>query len=204
MALPSVFVNLVGEHAGSSWREQLPALSTRTTLLREVAPLDAAALAHYLAVPEVQRYLPIGPADAPGFARFIRWVRRERRAGRHVCFAVVPRSSGRAEGLFQLWPIAPGFSTAEMGAALGTSLWGTGTFRECAAAVIDFAIDTLGVRRLECRAATANARGAAALRRLGAVAEGTLRECFECPGGYLDHTMFSVLAHDWRAARGRA
>jgi RimJ/RimL family protein N-acetyltransferase len=166
-------------------------------VLREIEPSDAAPLAAALAVPDVQRYLPIGPTDEAGFAKFIRWVRREREEGRYVCFAVVPRASPKAAGIFQLWPIEPGFGTAEMGFALARSLWGTGLFYECASTVIDFAIGTLGVRRLECRSATANVRGAAALRRLGAKAEGTLRACFQCPDGYLDHTMWSLLASEW-------
>jgi RimJ/RimL family protein N-acetyltransferase len=177
-------------------------LETPLVTLREVAPEDAASLAASLGTPEVQEYLPLGPVDQAGFAMFIRWVRRERHAGRYLCFAVVPREANDACGLFQLWPIEPGFGTAEMGFALSSSFWGTGVFRESASAVIDFAIDTLGVRRLECRSATANARGSAALKKLGATAEGTLRECFLCPGGYLDHTMWSLLASEWRASRG--
>ncbi|MGE5814595.1 MAG: GNAT family N-acetyltransferase [Acidobacteriota bacterium] len=203
MALPSVAAAGNGGNRGrASWRAELPTLALPRVTLREVLPEDAAPLAASLSTPEVQEFLPLGPTDEAGFARFIRWVRRERRAGRYVCFALVPRDTGTASGLFQLWPIEPGFGTAEMGFALASSLWGTGVFQESAAAIVDFAIDTLGVRRLECRSATANARGSAALRKLGAVAEGTLRECFRCPGGYLDHMMWSLLASEWRAARG--
>ena len=70
---------------------------------------------------EVLRYLPPGPTTAEQFVRFIKWVRRERRAGRYLCFAVVPRGHRTAAGLFQLWPIEPGFGTAEMGFALDRS-----------------------------------------------------------------------------------
>jgi RimJ/RimL family protein N-acetyltransferase len=189
-------------HSADGWRSQVPTLSTPRALLREIAPNDAESLASALGTPEVQQYLPIGPADAAGYAQFIRWVRGERRAGRYICFAVLPGAYPTAAGLFQIWPIEPGFATAEMGFALGRSLWGTGLFQECAAAVIDFAIDTLGVRRIECRSATDNVRGAAALRKLGAVPEGTLRECFLCPGGFLDHTMWALLAREWRKGRG--
>lgn len=162
---------------------------------------DARPLAAALGHPEVQKYLPVGPTTVEHFARFIRWVRRERRAGRYLCFAVVPRGWATAAGLFQLWPIEPGFGTAEMGFALDQALWGTGAFIDCATVVADFAFDTLGVRRLECRSAVPNARGTAALLKLGAAQEGMLRKCFPCPAGLLDHTMWSILADEWRERR---
>lgn len=189
--------------ARPTWRAALPLLNTRTAVLREVTPRDAGPLAATLGRPEVQQYLPVGPTSEEQFAQFIRWVRRERHTGRYLCFAVVPRERRIAVGLFQLWPIEPGFGTAEMGFALDPSVWGTGMFTDCATAVVDFAFETLGVRRLECRSAVPNERGAAALLKLGAVAEGTLRECFPCPGGMLDHTMWSILVHEWRQARTR-
>ena len=67
--------------------------------------------------------------------------------------------------------------------------------------VIDFAIETLGVRRLEARAAADNSRANGALRKLGAVQEGVLRRCFLVDGQYRDHTMWSILADEWASTR---
>jgi RimJ/RimL family protein N-acetyltransferase len=190
----------------AAWRSALPALITRTAILREVTDRDARSLAVAMTKPAVRQYLPDGPTTEEEFSKFIRWVRRARCNGRYVCFAVVPHGRKTAEGLFQLWPVEPGFRTAEMGFALAETLWGTGTFIDCATAVIDFAVDTLNVRRLEYRSAVPNGRGAAALLKLGAVPEGTLRQCFSCPAGLFDHTMWSILVGDWRplgARRGR-
>jgi [ribosomal protein S5]-alanine N-acetyltransferase len=191
--------------ARSAWRAALPAIETWSAVLREVEASDARPLCIALGRPEVWQHLPIGPSTPSGFARFIRWVRRERLAGRYLCFAVVPRGHRAAAGLFQLWPIEPGCRTAEMGCALDPTLWGTGTFLDCATAVVDFAFGPLGVRRLECRSAVTNERGAAAMCKLGAVREGTLRDCFECPAGPVDHIMWSILAKEWRpdGARNR-
>jgi RimJ/RimL family protein N-acetyltransferase len=183
------------------WRVALPVLRTRTAVLREVANRDTAALTVAMSRPEVRRYLPLGPTTEEQFSRFIRWVRRERRAGRYVCFTVVPHGCKTAAGLFQLWPVEPGFGVAEMGFALDQALWGTDTFIDCATAIVDFAVDVLAVRRLECRSAVTNTRGTAALQKLGAVQEGTLRRCFQCPEGLLDHTIWSILVDDWRHRR---
>lgn len=205
MALPSGITHArTGAERSPSrvaWRAALPVLRTRTAVLREVTSGDARSLSSALSTPQVAQYLPVGPTTEEQFARFIRWVRRERRGGRYVCFAVVPHDRRTAAGLFQLWPIEPSFDTAEVGFALDEALWGTGTFIDCATAIIDFAVDALDVHRLECRSAVTNARGTRALLKLGAVPEGTLRRCFRCPAGLLDHTMSSILAEDWRERR---
>lgn len=194
-------VTSVGLSATPLWRQSLPRLVAPTTSLREVVVRDCEPLAAAIGNAEVLHYLPPGPTTAEQFVRFIKWVRRERRAGRYLCFAVVPRGHRTAAGLFQLWPIEPGFGTAEMGFALDPALWGTGTFIDAATAVLDFAFETLHVRRLEFRSATSNGRGTGALVKLGAMPEGTLRSCFPCTSGVLDHTIWSLLSDEWRASR---
>ena len=67
--------------------------------------------------------------------------------------------------------------------------------------VVDFAIETLGVLRLEARAAVANGRGNGALRKLGAVQEGVLRRSFLKNGQFLDQVLWSILAEDWRQTK---
>lgn len=187
------------------WRAALPVLESSRVVLREPRASDATALAASLGLAEVQEYLPPGPSTAHEFRKFIAWAKRERRAGRYMTFAVVAKDTDTPIGLFQIWPVEPGFETAEWGFALARLHWGTGLFLEAARLVVDFAAGTLGVKRLEARAAVPNGRGNAALRKLGAVSEGVLRKCFRCRSGYLDHMMWSILAEDWlsRAADER-
>ena len=97
--------------------------------------------------------------------------------------------------------LEPGFATAEWGFALGSAFWGTGMFVDGAEMVVDFAIETLGVRRLEARAAVANGRGNGALRKLGAVQEGVLRRSFLKNGQFLDQMLWSILSEEWRQAK---
>jgi RimJ/RimL family protein N-acetyltransferase len=71
-------------------------------------------------------------------------------------------------------------------------------FSDGARLVLDFAFDTIGVHRLEARAAVQNARGNAALRKLGAVQEGVLRRSFLRNGQYLDQALWAILDEDWQ------
>jgi RimJ/RimL family protein N-acetyltransferase len=185
----------------SDWRESLPVMTGSRVTLRELEIQDAASLFAMLTPEEVSRFISPPPSTVDGFERFITWARAERAAGRYTCFAVVPHGMETAIGLFQVRQLEPGFATAEWGFAIGSSFWGTGMFIDGGQMVVDFAVETLGVRRLEARAAVANGRGNGALRKLGAVQEGVLRRSFLKNGQHLDQMLWSILAEEWREAK---
>jgi ribosomal-protein-serine acetyltransferase len=74
-------------------------------------------------------------------------------------------------------------------------------FLDAAEMVVNFAVDIIGVQRLEARAAVANGRGNGALRKLGAVQEGVLRRSFLKNGQFLDQMLWSILGAEWRQAK---
>jgi RimJ/RimL family protein N-acetyltransferase len=185
----------------SDWRDGLPVMSGERVTLRELELADAPSLFAMLTTEEVSRFISPPPTTVEGFERFITWARAERAAGRYTCFAVVPHGMTSAIGLFQVRQLEPGFATAEWGFALGSAYWGTGMFLDGGRLVVEFAIETLGVRRLEARAAVANGRGNGALRKLGAVQEGVLRRSFLKNGQHLDQMLWSILSEEWRQTK---
>ena len=66
---------------------------------------------------------------------------------------------------------------------------------------MDFSFETIGVHRLEARAAVQNGRGNGALRKVGAVQEGVLRKSFLRDGEYLDQVLWTIVDEDWRQAK---
>ena len=74
-------------------------------------------------------------------------------------------------------------------------------FQDGAELVLDFAFETLGVHRLEARAAVLNGRGNGALQKVGAVQECVLRKSFLRNGQYLDQVLYAILDDDWRESR---
>jgi RimJ/RimL family protein N-acetyltransferase len=191
----------VDSAVSSDWRDALPVLTGSKVMLRELEVTDAASLFAMLTPEEVSRFISPPPTTVEGFERFITWAQAERAAGRYTCFAVVPHGMTTAIGLFQIRQLEPGFATAEWGFALGSEYWGTGIFMDGAKMVVDFAVETLGVSRLEARAAVANGRGNGALRKLGAVQEGVLRRSFLKNGQFLDQMLWSILSEEWRQAK---
>ena len=185
----------------TDWKKGLPVLEGMGITLRELRMSDAKALLALLTTEEVTRFISPPPTTVEGFERFIAWTVREREAGRYLCFAVVPDGYDTAVGLFQVRQLDPTFGTAEWGFAIGSEFWGSGLFSEGAALVVDFAFDVIGVHRLEARAAVANGRGNGALRKVGAVQEGTLRKSFLRGGKHHDQALWSIIREDWYRAK---
>ena len=191
-------------HRGSSepsseWRAGLPTLAGERLTLRELAPADSLDLLPLLTTPEVIRFLSPPPRSAERFADFIESTRRERAAGRYCGFAIVPAGQATAIGLVQLRQLEPAFATAEWGIAMGSDWWGQGLFEESGRLLLDFAFGALGAHRIEARVASRNARGIAAVGKLGGVAEGVLRRALlTADGTRHDQVLWSWLAEDWR------
>jgi RimJ/RimL family protein N-acetyltransferase len=185
----------------SDWRKRLPVIAGRGVTLRELRAADAPALLELLATSEVAQFISPPPTTVDGFERFIAWAQQEQREGRYVCFAVVPEGMSTAVGIFQVRKLEPQLGTAEWGFALGRAYWGSGIFAASARLAVDFAFETVGVHRLEARAAVANGRGNGALAKIGAVKEGLLRRSFLRHGQYHDQTLWSIVREDWRRSK---
>jgi RimJ/RimL family protein N-acetyltransferase len=185
----------------TDWRKALPTLCSGDVVLRELRASDAASLFALLTTEEVSRFISPPPSTVEGFERFIAWTLRQRAAGSYACFAVTLRGYDTAIGIFQLRSLEPGFEVAEWGFAIGSDFWGTGVFQDGAALVLDFAFETVRVRRLEARAAVKNGRGNGALQKIGAVQECILRKSFLRNGEYLDQVLYGIVDTDWRGSR---
>jgi len=181
----------------TDWTAGLPVLSCDGFTLRELRLADAPTLLALLTTEEVTRFISPPPTTVEGFERFIRWTEREREAGRYLCFAVVPEGYDTAVGLFQVRQLDARFDTGEWGFAIGSGFWGSGLFSKGADAVLSFAFDVVGVRRLEARAALENSRGNGALRKIGAVQEGILRKSFLRGGKLIDQVLWAIIDEDW-------
>jgi len=185
--------------ARDAWRHGLPVLRGALSSLRELEREDAPNLLPLLSTPEVARFISPPPHSLEQFAWFIETSRSERAAGRYAAFALVPHGYHAAVGVVQLRQTERGFVTAEWGFAMGSRWWGSGLFMDASRLLLDFAFDTVGVHRLEARAALANARCQAAMQKLGAVREGVLRKSLTAADGTrLDQVLWSLLADDWR------
>jgi RimJ/RimL family protein N-acetyltransferase len=128
----------------------------------------------------------------PGLARMRDFTDR-------VMFAVMDGS--RVTGMTSYMDINEGWRTLEIGATyLAPRVRRSGFNRRMKTLMIDLAIEN-GFNRIGFQADTRNARSVAAILKLGAMREGTLRQNRVTWTGYVrDTAVFSLLAHEWIAS----
>ncbi|WP_338468145.1 GNAT family protein [Novosphingobium sp. ZN18A2] len=116
---------------------------------------------------------------------------------RHV-FAVM--LDGEVVGMTSFLNIAPDRETAEIGGTfMAPKVRGSGMNGRVKRLLLDRAFAS-GIRRIEFRIDERNARSQAAVAKLGAVKEGTLRaERITWTGHVRDTAMWSILADEWAA-----
>ena len=150
----------------ADWTKGLPIFKGKCMMLRELVKSDATTLLTMLASEEVAKFISPPPTTPEGFEKFIAWAIRGREAGNQMMFGIVPEGFDHAVGLVQIRAIAPRFSVAEWGFAVGSPFWGTGIFLAGARMALDFAFQQTAVNRLEARAVVHNGRGNGSLRKL--------------------------------------
>ncbi|MEE6258598.1 GNAT family N-acetyltransferase [Plantactinospora sonchi] len=90
---------------------------------------------------------------------------------------------------------------AEAGCWLEPSAVGRGLVTRAVGVIIDWAVGTRGIHRIEWRVASENKPSIAVARRLGMTRDGVLREAVPYRGARQDIELWSVLAPEWRAVR---
>src|SRR4051794_16502897 len=179
---------------------RLPVLMGRRLHLREPTRADGESLFACLGDAEVTRFLAFDP---PRTLRdtldFLDRVETWRQQDREYVFLIASRATDEPLGATGLRHIDLRLGTAQTGTWLRRSEWGTGVNDEAKALLLDYAFGPLGLHRVEARIAVDHVRSRRASEKLGAVAEGTLRESFRKDGLASDQVLYSILAPDWRA-----
>ncbi len=122
-----------------------------------------------------------------------------------VAWATVDVASGRAVGSSRFGDIAPEHGRVEIGWTwIAPSHQRTAVNSEAKLLQLSYAFDELGATRVALKTDGRNLRSQAAIERLGAVREGTLRRQLRMPDGFIRDTVyFSILAEEWPAVKAR-
>jgi N-acetyltransferase len=123
----------------------------------------------------------------------------------YVAWATVDAASGRAIGSSRFGDIAPEHGRVEIGWTwIAPSHQRSATNTEAKLLQLGYAFDELGATRVALKTDGRNLRSQAAIERLGAQREGTLRRHMRMPDGFIRDTVyFSILAEEWPAVKAR-
>jgi len=180
-----------------NWRAELPTLTARLVTLREPGPSDLRPLMDLLLLADASRFGIDEPVSEVAAQQLLDRIARDRQAGIAFTFLVTVSSSRAVVGLVQARQIDLSWESAEWECTLAPSWRGTGIFIELARLLGSFTFGTVGAHRLEARVPLQNGRGNGALRKLGAVQEGILRQSVRRGDEYVDQVLWSILKEDW-------
>jgi RimJ/RimL family protein N-acetyltransferase len=147
---------------------------------------------------EIWRYLTSRP-KTPGLMRaYLDGLLRDYASGAALPFVVRRQSSGEIAGITRFKSLSREHRKALIGSWYAPSAWGSGCNTEGKLLLLKYGFESLGCLRIEFQVDSRNQRSAAALVRLGAVQEGTLRSYIITGDGYRrDSIVFSVLDSEW-------
>jgi N-acetyltransferase len=156
--------------------------------------------------PEVTQYLRSGPVHSRSdMDALIETLLEAQSTADDLPFTVRLLPSHRAIGMTRFLRIDRPNQWVEIGGTwLDPAHWRTPVNTESKLLMLRYAFDEQGVHRVQLQTDSRNLRSQAAIARLGAVLEGTLREDVLLAGGYYRSSVyFSILASEWPAVRTR-
>jgi N-acetyltransferase len=169
--------------------------------LEPLAPAHEAGLREASAEPRIWTFM--GMDVSTGFEAWLKAANAGVAAGSEAHFVVLDRASGAVVGSSRYLNLVPAHKRLEIGHTwYRPEHWGGGVNPECKLLMLRHAFAALAVNRVEFRCDSRNQRSRAALHRLGAIEEGTLRRHMVVRDGYVrDTVQFAIVDQDWPTVR---
>ena len=180
------------------------------TLTGQRVVLEALTLDHVDALaavgldPALWRLTTVRVDTRDAMRRYVEIALQWQREGTAVPFATIDRATGSVVGSTRFANIVAEHKRAEIGWT-----WITPRFQrshvntEAKYLMLKHAFETWRFNRVELKTSALNAKSRAAILRIGATEEGTLRRHMVNPDGTLrDSVYFSVIAEEWTAVKG--
>ena len=152
---------------------------------------------------EIWRWMPMF-VQAPGDMRtLVEEALADAEAGRLVPFATIERTTGKPVGSTRYLAIEPRHRRLEIGWTWLAPAWQHSALNtEAKLLMLSHAFDKLGALRVEFKTDALNEKSRAALLKIGATEEGTMRRHMVMPGGRRrDSVYYSVIEEEWPKVR---
>lgn len=169
---------------------------------RDVAALHEAVSA---SIDDLQPWLPWVEGYDRGVAqRFIRESVGAWSEGRAFDFSIRPIDDpDRHIGNVSVWQTSQQNDIGEVGYWIRSDETGGGLGAEATTRAVQVGFEEMGLHKVQLRIAVGNTASDRIAEKLGFEFEGTLRDEVRVAGRWLDHTVWSMLDHEWLVQRER-
>lgn len=178
-------------------------LRGRHVRLEPLRPSHAGALREVAQAKEIWTWMSAEPTTASAMEGWITWSLRLQQAGEEYPFTVVRLADERVIGSTRFMDIQAAHRGVEIGWTwYAPNTWGSVINPECKYLLFRHAFETWGAIRVALKTDRLNLHSQAAIKKLGATFEGTLRNHrIRRDGSLRDSVMFSVIASEWPAVK---
>ncbi len=177
-----------------------PILENERVLLRPIEESDFDNLLPFsLHEPEIWFYGLVTAAEEENLRNYLANAVKNRNEKKEYPFIVFDKKTNSYAGSTRFYDIQQPWFTTQLGYTwYGKNFQRTGLNRHCKLLLLHFAFEQWGMERVEFRADANNARSIAAMKAIGCVEEGILRNHMPtASGGRRDSIVLSILKTEW-------
>ncbi len=174
-------------------------LENENVLLRPLKKEDSSLLEEFsLNEPELWKY-SLTPADGlKNLENYINLALKEKELKTSYPFIVVDKRTNKIAGSTRFYDYRKVHKTVQLGFTwYGKEFQGTGLNKNCKFLLLEYAFEKMKLERVEFRADAKNARSIAAMKSIGCIEEGILRNNCTAPNGRRDSIVLSILKEEW-------
>lgn len=161
---------------------------------------DIALLSHFaISEPTIWKYSLMQIQNENDLRKYIEQAIEARGLKKEYPFIVFDKKKQQYAGSTRFYDIQLQFQTLQLGYTwYGTEFQGTHVNPNCKQLLLEYAFETLHMERVEFRADNRNARSIKAMKNLGCIEEGILRNHLPTiDGGRRDSIILSILKAEW-------
>ena len=148
---------------------------------------------------DIWSFNALGPDSAENLKRYIETALNNRKLKTDYPFIVIDKIKNKAIGSTRFYAINPTNKTLELGYTwYGKDYQGTYVNKNCKYLLLEFAFEQLNMERVGFRANNLNKRSVSAMKSIGCIEEGVLRNfSTDANGNRIDAIVLSILKNEW-------
>ncbi len=180
--------------------EHKPVLEDERVLLRAMEETDIPHLLSFsLQEPEIWSYGLVTAAGEENLKKYVQTAIKNMQDRKEYPFIVYDKQAKAYAGSTRFYDIQQSFRTTQLGYTwYGKAFQRTGLNRHCKYLLLQYCFETWGLERVEFRADAKNLRSVTAMKAIGCVEEGILRNHMPtAQGGRRDSIILSILRSEW-------